>query len=199
MDTLLRIINYLAKNHLAAPTMHSLAVTLKIPYATFYRTLKAKSDLFLIETVGKAKTIRLNLDQDVIIAYLTLASWGEREEFLEHHTIIRKICEDLPKEEVVLLFGSYAKGTATERSDIDILIINKNGKKTTSFSKHELLYKKTINPIIVSRKEFENMLRDSGENVGKQALKNHVVLQEPQQFWEMTLRAIRPRRVQETI
>ena len=192
MDNALRILNYLAKNYPAAPTMHGLAKALQIPYATFYRTLKAKSDLFLIETVGKAKTVKLNLTQDVLTAHLVLASWEERKELLKHQPIIRKIAEDLPKDEIVLLFGSYAKGTATERSDIDLLIINKNSEKNASFSKHELLYKKTINPIIVSRKEFEQMLGDTEENVGKQALKNHVVLQEPQRFWEMTLHALRP-------
>lgn len=192
MDNSLRIINYLAKNYPAAPTMHGLAKALQMPYATFYRTLKANNDLFIVETVGKAKTVKLNINQDVLAAHLALASWEERKEFLEHHPVIRKICEDLPKDEIVLLFGSYAKGAATERSDIDLLIINEKGKNNASFSKHELLYKKTINPVIVSRKEFELMLQGAEENVGKQALKNHVVLQESQRFWEVTLHALRP-------
>jgi hypothetical protein len=199
MDNSLRILNHLVKNHSTAPTMHALSKTLKMPYATFYRTLKARSELFHIETVGKAKTVRLNLDQEIIESHLALASWEERGEFLAHQPIIRKITEDLPKDAIVLLFGSYASNKETKHSDIDLLIINEHGKNNVSFGKHELLYKKTINPITVSRKEFGQMLQDSGENIATQALKNHIVLQHPQRFWELTLSALRPRRVQETI
>ena len=58
------------------------------------------------------------------------------------NTLIRKISNDIDTKDVVILFGSYAKGKETEKSDIDILVINKDGKKSISFSKHELLYQK---------------------------------------------------------
>jgi uncharacterized protein len=199
MDNKLLILHYLAKNHPASPTMHSLAKALKIPYATFYRTLKASTDLVQLEAVGKAKTVRLNLAQDVLAAHLAIASWEERTTFLNHHPIINKIAQELPTDDVVLLFGSYAKGTAQERSDIDLFIINESGQKTISFGKHELLYKKTISPIFVTRKEYEQMLQESGENVGKQALKNHIVLQNPQAYWELTLHALRARSLQTSV
>lgn len=196
MDNKLRVLLYLAKNQGETNTMNELAKRLHIPYATFYRTIQELGDLLIIETVGQAKTLQINAQQPVLTSHLALASWQEREEFLKKQPVLKKIAEDLSPEDTVLVFGSYAKETQTERSDIDLLIINEKGEKNTSFSKHELLYKKQINPITTSTEEYEEMLRDKNENVAKQALKNHVILQNPQAFWELTLHA---NRIQETV
>ena len=59
-----------------------------------------------------------------------------------------------------------------------------------SFSKYELFYKKRINPIFVRKKEFKEMLKDKEENVGKQALKNHIILNNPEEFWKCILNGI---------
>ncbi len=61
------------------------------------------------------------------------------------------------------------------------------GKKPISFSKYEIIFKKKINPIFITEAEFKKMLRDKDENVGKEALKNHIILNNPQKFWEMVL------------
>ena len=66
----------------------------------------------------------------------------------------------------------------------------KEGNKSISFSKHELLYQKKINPIFLTKKEFKNMLKDTEENVGKQALQNHIILTNPEEFWGDVLDAI---------
>ena len=199
MDNKLSILQHLAKNYPVSPTMHCLAKVLRIPYASFYRTLKASSGLVLLEPVGKAKIVRLNFANDVLASHLAIASSEEREVFLKRNPIILKLAQDLSPQDIVLLFGSYAKGGAQERSDVDLLIINKSGEKSVSFGKYELLYKKSVNPIFVTKKEYEQMLREPTENVGKQALKYHVVLQHPQAYWELTLHAIRARNLQATV
>jgi len=94
------------------------------------------------------------------------------------------------------LFGSYAKKKETEKSDIDIMIINKDGKKTISFSKYELLFKIQINPVFITKNEFRLMLREENENIAKQALHNHIVLNNPDKFWENVLNAIQQRAIQ---
>ena len=64
------------------------------------------------------------------------------------------------------------------------MIINKDGKKSISFSKYEVIFKLKINPIFITKKEFKLMLKDKEENVGKQALYNHIILNNPEAFWE---------------
>ena len=189
MDNKLKIINYLGKNQ-KGYTMHELSRNLNIPYASFYRTVQQLKDLLLIEPVGKSKVLKLNMNNPVVKAHLTIASDEEKKEYLEKQPILKKITGELGTKDIVVLFGSYAKGKQTEKSDIDILIINKDGKKSISFSKYELLYKQKINPIFVTRKEFEKMLSDKEENVGKQALKSHIVLNNPEAFWACVLNGI---------
>ncbi len=190
MDNRLKIINYVGKHLQERFTMHELSKLLNIPYASFHRTIQQMNNLIITETVGNSKTIKLNVLNPIVKAHLTITSDEEKKEFLEKHPLIRKISNDIDTKDVVILFGSYAKGKETEKSDIDILVINKDGKKSISFSKHELLYQKKINPIFLTRKEFKNMLKSKEENVGKQALQNHIILTNPEEFWRNVLDAI---------
>lgn len=190
MDNKHKLINYLGQNWGKNFTMHELSKLLHIPYASFYRTVQNMKDILNIEVIGKSKVIKLNFKNPVIKAYLTISSDEEKKEFLKNQPIIRKIVNELETKDIVILFGSYAKKKQRENSDIDILIINKNGKKSISFSKYELLYKKKINPLFVTKKEFKEMLKAKEENVGKQAWKNHIILNNPEKFWEEVLNAI---------
>lgn len=187
MDNKLRIINYLGKHLGSRFTMHELSTIIGIPYASFYRTVQQMKDVLDIETVGKSKTLCLKMSNPVLKAHLTVSSDEEQKEFLQKQPILKKIASELHTKEVVVLFGSYAKSNETEKSDIDLLIVNKDGKKSLSFSKYELLFKKKINPIFIMRKEFKKMLQDKEENVGKQALKNHIILNNPEEFWGLVL------------
>lgn len=190
MDNDMRTINYLGKHLGKRFTMHELSKLISIPYASFYRAVQRMDDILNIEVVGRAKTICLKTDNPVLKAHLTISSDEERKEFLEKHPILRKISSELNTNFIVVLFGSYAKGRETDKSDIDILIINRDGKKTLSFSKYEILFKKKVNPIFITREEFKEMLKDKEENVGKQALKDHIILNNPEEFWGLVLNGI---------
>lgn len=186
----MQIINYLGKHIEERFTMLELSKLTSIPYATFYRTVQDMDDTLKIEPVGKAKTISLNANNPILKAHLTISSDEERKEFLKKYPIIRKISSELNTKSIVALFGSYAKGKETDKSDIDLLIINNDGKKTLSFAKYEVLFKKKINPIFITKEEFKEMLKDKEENVGKQALKNHILLNNPEEFWGLVLNGI---------
>lgn len=187
MDNKLKIINYLGKNLSQSFTMNELSKLIKVPYATFYRTIQEMKDLIDIQTIGKSKVISLNIGNPAIKSYLIISSDEEKKDFLKKNLIIKKIASELQTKDTVLLFGSYAKGNEKESSDIDLLIINKEGKKTISFSKYELLFKKKINPLFVTKSEFIQMLKEKEENVGKQVLKNHIILYNPETFWGCVL------------
>lgn len=183
MDNKFKIINYLGKNIEEKFTMHELSNKLEIPYATFYRVIK---DLHLIQKEKKGSSNLIQLKKEQIIAsYLAVSSEEEKTEYLEKKPIIRKIQREIRTKEIVLLFGSYAKKKEEKNSDIDLLIVNDKGERTISFSKYETLFKKKINPIFISKEELKKMLKEKEENVGKQALKNHVILNNAQEFWEI--------------
>ena len=189
MDNKLKIINYLGKNIGKSFTMHELSTLINIPYATFHRTISKMPDLIIKEKAGKATLIKLN-DIPIIKPYLAISSEEEKKEFLKKSPLISKISSELEAKDIVILFGSYAKKTENEKSDIDLMIINKDGSKSLSFSKYETLFKKKINPIFITEKEFKQMIKEKEENVGKQALVNHIILNNPERFWELALNGI---------
>ncbi len=187
MDNNLKIINYLGKKPGEEFTMHKLSMATGIPYATFHRTIKAMKGLVKIKAIGKSNVVSLDTNNAAIKSYLVISSEEERKDFLKKQPIINKIAAELAVKDIVLLFGSYAKGSQRESSDIDLMVINKKGERTMSFSKYELLFKKKINPIFLSKQEFIQMLKDPSENVGKQALKQHIVLNNSENFWECAI------------
>jgi len=199
MDNKHKIINHLGKHPNKKYTMHELSIKLQIPYASFYRTINSIKDLLIMEKVGKSKVITLNKQNRILKSHLAVSSDEERKEYIRKYPLIKKIYLELDTEDIIILFGSYAKKTQTEKSDIDLLIINKDGKKSISFSKYELLFKIKINPIFITKKEFKLMLKDKEENVGKQALYGHIVLNNPEEFWECVLNGVQQRRISRVV
>ena len=195
MDNEFRLIRELGKSMHKKHTMHELSKKTRIPYATLYRAVKKMKEIITTERIGKAKTIELNLENQSIKSYLAVSSDKERKEYLEEQPIIKKIWGEQKTREIIALFGSYASKTQTEKSDIDLLIINKDGKKTIHFAKYETLFRIKINPVFITKKEFTKMLQEKNENIGKQALKNHVVLNNPEEFWELAINGIQQRRI----
>ncbi|MBN2052507.1 nucleotidyltransferase domain-containing protein [Candidatus Woesearchaeota archaeon] len=188
MDNILRIINYLGKNDQSF-TMHNLSSILKIPYATFYRTVSRMKDLLIIKPVGKAKIISL-AGNPIISSYLAVSSFEEKNDYLKHNKLISLLSKELSND-IILLFGSYADNSFSDKSDIDLLVINKKGNKSFSSSSFELLHKKKVNAIFIKESEFKAMLRKPDENVGKQAKINHIILNNPSSFWEIAWKSTR--------
>ncbi len=187
MDNNLKILNYLGKHKGREYSMHELSKELKIPYASFYRTIQKMEDLLTIKMIGKSKVLQLNFKNPILKAHLAISSEEEKKEFLVKKSIIKKISSELETQSIVALFGSYAKGKETPKSDIDLLVINPKGERDVFFGKYETIFKKKINPIYISEKEFKLMLKDQEENVGKQALKDHIILNNSEYFWECVL------------
>jgi predicted nucleotidyltransferase len=187
MNNNLKIINFLGKNIPNSFTMHELSLLTKIPYATLYRDIKKMNELLDIKIIGKAKIVSLKKDNTIITSYLTISSEEEKNIFLKKQPLLNKIHSELKTEETVILFGSYAKGNEKKDSDIDILIINNSGNKTISFSKYEQIFKKKINPIFITWKEFKQMLLETQENLGKQVLKGNIILKNPEKFWKSVI------------
>lgn len=180
----MKILNWLGKHKGKQITMHALSKTVKIPYATFHRTINQMKGLVVFNTIGKAKAISLDTANPSIKSYLSVSSEEEKNDFLEKQPIIRKIASELDTKDIVLLFGSYAKGREKESSDIDIIIANNKGERSISFSKYEVMFRKKINALFVAKSELRQMLGEKAENVGKQALESHIILNNPEGFWE---------------
>jgi len=178
------ILLYLAKNKEKKHTMNYLSKKLNIPYATFHRKINELEKIILIETIGNSKIITLNKKNEELYPRLILESVKQKEELMKKKPVLKILLKDYGTE-IVLLFGSFAKGEDTKTSDIDVMVINKTGRKTLSFKKEEVLLGREINALFFTEEEFKEMLRSEEENVGKQAYKDNILLNNPKKFWEI--------------
>jgi len=83
-----------------------------------------KNKILISRRVGKNKEYTLNPDNILAKEYLTIAEEVETIRYLNENFLIKKISENLLSLDArgtVVLFGSYAKGYATDISDIDLL------------------------------------------------------------------------------
>lgn len=86
------------------------------------------------------------------------------------------------------IFGSYAKGTQKQNSDLDLLLIIPTKKESLKFQaaieKTYLKIKKDI--VIVSTEECREMLKKSAElNVGNETKKHHIFLHGAEQWYSI--------------
>ena len=86
----------------------------------------------------------------------------------------------------IVLFGSYAKGTATKESDIDILLISKTKAGIDKITKEIYAkYGKEINPVIMTSEDFK---RQKDKALIKEIIKDHYVLYGVEKFVNLVLK-----------
>src|SRR3989338_4884512 len=85
-----------------------------------------KDKILITKTIGKNKVYTLNLDNVLTKNYLIISELAEVILFQEQVFLIKKITTEISKlnhSGSLVLFGSYAKKTFKEYSDIDIFYL----------------------------------------------------------------------------
>ena len=141
-----------------------------------------KQELIKPKTTGDVTAYSLNLDNNLTISYLNLVNQGEISKRKFPKEVLAEIQKRVFKQTeffILLVFGSYAKGKSTEKSDLDIAVIVENGQTKKEIAPFlETIKRREINPIdyhIFTRSEFLEMLKADVENVGKQIYKNNLI------------------------
>ncbi|MFH1408918.1 MAG: nucleotidyltransferase domain-containing protein [Nanoarchaeota archaeon] len=171
-------INYLNKYH-----VREMARLIGKSHVTLLPHLKALEKEHIIKsiTIGKNKTYGLNLDSVAVKYYLSLAETRATIRCIQQAFFLKKIVEELiTYDGSFVLFGSYAKGTYQQDSDIDILHIGttKNFRQIEKFGQ---TYDKAIRIKSATRKKFQHALRKKDPLV-REIVKNHILLQNQEVF-----------------
>jgi len=195
MRLILKIIDILSVNEKL--TINEISTQLKETYSFVNKVTNKliKDNIIIKQTIGNSHLCTLNLNNEKTQAYLTLNEIEKKERFIEKNKNIRTLISEITKKiqaECVLIFGSYAKGNQTKSSDIDLLIIN--NKKDNTINKEinllETMYNIKINQIVINERIFKEMIQNNVEiNVGKEALKNHIILYGSNIFWKLICEA----------
>ncbi len=136
-------------------------------------------DLVKTGLTGDVTTYSLNLDSNVTLSHLNLINELELQNRKFPKEILIEIQKRILKQTeffILIVFGSYAKNKATEKSDVDIaMIVESEQIKKEIIPILETVKRREIKPIdyhVFTRDEFLGMLRAESENVGKQIYKN---------------------------
>lgn len=130
-----------------------------------FRILKyfVKNKYLKEKKVGKTNVYEFIFNNEshlVFVYYMT----NRIKNFKNNHPILLKrlseFCGKIQAHSVVL-FGSYAKGTETEKSDIDVLVVSdeRNIEKTALTFRTK--YNIAINPVVVKPNDFKNIKEEN--------------------------------------
>jgi predicted nucleotidyltransferase len=129
------------------------------------------------EKIGNTNLIKLNLVPNQEIYSVESK---RTEEFLSKHPqlrIVKRYTEELNYPFLILLvFGSYIKGTRTESSDIDLCIISDNKNEANELQEKLSLLSLKLEIHEFTTKEFISMIEKKQNNLGHEIVKNNLLL-----------------------
>ena len=200
--TLLKIIGLMRDRIGFGLTILEISKQLKIGYRPAYNHIgeMEKEGIIQIEKIGSAKQCKLNLENP------------KTRHLLEYLDIEKKegLCKDYPKLKAienlisklterfisqihsVVLFGSYAKNTATKASDIDLLFIVNDLKDKSlreSIERESASYQYShnlqVSPMITDINELKKMLKAKELNIGKEVKDYGISFYGHEMFWRI--------------
>lgn len=141
-----------------------------------------KQGLIKTKATGDVTAYLLDLGNNLTVSYLNLINESEISKRKFPKEILADIQKKISKQTdffMLVVFGSYAKNRATEKSDLDVAAIvecEQTKKEITPFL--ETIKRREIKSVdyhVFTRSEFLEMLKADIENVGKQIYKNSMI------------------------
>ena len=138
-----------------------------------------KEKILSSKEVGRSKVYSLNLNNNQAREFLSFSEKKKSMELLNKEFFIKKIYEEfinLDLNGCLILFGSYASKTHSEKSDIDLLYLGhlkeSEKKKINDLGK---TYNKEIHLVSMKLSQFREQLLKQGALV-KEIVNNHIIL-----------------------
>lgn len=198
MDLSVNIVGLYDRSPKAELSIREIAKRLKATYSFVYAAVGklAEEGVIGVDVKGSAKMCSLNLSSDKAKALLGLHSVGRKEEFVKKNRLVGEILSEFVKKIAggdiycIILFGSYAKGSASERSDIDLLVVGASKEKldnrvSAEANSVEARYGKEVNAIVIDNVMFLRSLKSEEVTAVKEAVSSHIVLFGFERFWEL--------------
>lgn len=178
-------------------TIRSTARQLHKSYTLTYNNIEdlRKRDLIVKENVPPATIISLNefCPNEILIEIENL----RKNRFIKSQPWINLMLKDILSNTnkvffTLLVFGSYAKGSQTKTSDIDLLIIvpTKEDIESLENAIRNSYSKVKKSAVIVSREDFIEMIKNPQQlNVGNEAKRYHILLYGLEHFYALLEKA----------
>ncbi len=158
----------------------SISKKLKRNQKTISNTLKRleKENILKFSQEGKNKYYFLNKFNQNLIEIIKLIEITRKLRFLSRYKKFRELFNKLEQKTqgILIIFGSYAKGTANDRSDMDLFVVG----KIKEVEDLENTYNIKINLIKSDKYKF-----DKKEHIIEEIIKNHVILKGVEEFIDL--------------
>lgn len=188
-------------------TINELAKKVDISYSYVYRQIEDLQNrgIIVVDKQSNRKYCKPNYNSpEVKTAFINISN-EILKDFLKKRDkvffVVEKLLSELPRKTdfnllTVVLFGSLAKGTNFKKSDMDLFIlVPSKGKYDEPIEMECVALSKgfgiEINPLISEPASLLAMLKDREHNVGKDILKNKIVLFGAEKFWELIFEVIK--------
>ena len=121
---------------------------------------------YLVEKkIGKTNVFDLIRDRDVMYQVFVSYETARRLKFKEKHPLLYKrlyeFLHEISPEGPAVVFGSYAKGTQTEKSDVDILCVSAKGDVTNAVRVFRTKYNINIQAVTLDISDFRNIKKEN--------------------------------------
>ncbi|MFH1285979.1 MAG: nucleotidyltransferase domain-containing protein [Candidatus Micrarchaeota archaeon] len=187
-------------------TIRKLSLLSKLSYDAAYRHVHylVEEKAFKEEKVGAYSYIGINFESSLARKNIEKISLKKTSEFLKKNAVMRKLLEELsgelekslPNELLsVVLYGSYAKGTETKNSDVDVFIVVSSFEVREKVERVcdsvEMKYGKAVAPLITTASELKIMLNSEKLTVAQEILSSGVVLSGYEKYYLTVFDAVR--------
>lgn len=158
------------------PTIRKISLMTGIRYTNVYNIIKKleKENIVNLEKTGNAYRCRLQKTSNPLI----FSAEFERRELLTENSdfkVLQEKLNNLTFPFIALLFGSYAKGKASETSDIDLMVIAESVREK-EIERTLSILPLDIHLIFFTYEEFMMMISSNEFSVVLEATKYNVIL-----------------------
>ena len=145
-----------------------------------------------LRKAGNTKVITLSRQADP--ATLIEAERHKREEFYSSHPDFKPVLQKIIAGQqssffVLLVFGSYAKGSQRKSSDVDLLAIVPDERSVGPIEAAIRSAARTslhaLHETVVTEDDYRKMLKDTGLNVALEAKRRHIVIYGDELYYRM--------------
>lgn len=158
--------------------LRELSKELKEPLTNISRKIKLLEKKKIIDFESKGRNKQIFLKDNILTkAYILMAENYNLIKFLEKNPKFKAIINeirDFSKSQLIIIFGSYAKGLEIKKSDLDIFVekdLNSKSEKRKLEEIHRIL----------SIKEGEF---DKNSNLIKEIIEDHIIIKGVERFYE---------------
>lgn len=173
-------------------SIRGIAKALNKSYTLTYNNVQELLKTGILETRSIPPAQIISLNEHTPTEIVIEIEMKITQDFLKKHSWIELYAKDILNATeshffIMLVFGSYAKGTQTKNSDIDILIIAPTKKEIKKLEQAAQQYTKARkNIVIVDTANFEEMIKNPKVlNVGNEAKKHHILLYGVEQYYQI--------------